>query len=423
MTSAEWLGLGAVVVLISLAALMAAAEVVITRTSRIHAYRLREDGRPGAASLARVAESPAPYLNVVLLLTLLFHLTGTTIAVAVAVRVLGGLGEVIATLVMTVLLFVLAEASPKTFAVQHTDRTALLLAPLVLALGRILGPIARLLIGVTNVILPGRGLKEGPFVTEAEIRAMADVASKEAAIGEEEKRLIHSIFEFGDTVVREVMTPRPDIVAVPVMTPLPEAMSVFIKHGHSRIPVYDATLDDVAGVLYAKDVMRELHAGHTKRPLSEIGQKPHLVPESKRVAELLKDMQKGKFHMAIVVDEHGTVSGLVTLEDVIEEIVGEIADEYDREEPDVKPAGAKAYRVKGRTPVDRLSEVLDVKLPSAEWDTVGGLVLGVLGHLPAQGEQVEIESLRFTAERVHGRRISEVLVERLEPAEPVRAGA
>ncbi|KYG11138.1 hypothetical protein BE21_08635 [Sorangium cellulosum] len=414
MTSADWVGLGAVAVLILLAALMAAAEVVITRMSRVRAYRLRDENRQGAASLVKLVDDPAPYLNVVLLLTLLFQLAGTTLAGSVALRVLGGYGDLVATLIMTVLLFVLAEAMPKTFAVQHTDRVALRLAPMVLALGAMLGPVARLLIGVTNVILPGKGLKEGPFVTEAEIRAMADVASKEEAIKEEEKQLIHSIFEFGDTVVREVMTPRPDIVAAPASTPLPEAMSLFINSGYSRIPIYDAGLDDIVGVLYAKDVVREYHAGHVERPLSGIAQKPHLVPESKKVAELLKEMQRDKFHMALVVDEHGTLGGLVTLEDVLEEIVGEIADEYDREEPNVKPVGEKAYRVNARTSVDQLSEVLDVKLPATEWDTVGGLMLGVLGHLPAQGEQMELERLRFTAERVHGRRISEILVEEIE---------
>jgi CBS domain containing-hemolysin-like protein len=274
------------------------------------------------------------------------------------VRVLGGYGEVVATLVMTVLLFVLAEAMPKTFAVQHTDRTALRLAPTLLALGAMLGPVARLLIGVTNVILPGKGLKEGPFVSEAEIRAMADVALQEEAIEEDESRLIHSIFEFGDTLVREVMTPRPDIVAASASTPLPEAMSLIINHGYSRIPIYDSGLDDVVGVLYAKDVVREVHTGRIERPLAEIAQKPHLVPESKKVAELLKEMQKGQFHMAIVVDEHGTLSGLVTMEDLLEEIVGEIADEYDREEPNVKPVGEKAYRVNARMPVDQLSDVL-----------------------------------------------------------------
>jgi len=417
MTGADWAGLGTVAVLIFLAAIMAAAEVIITRMSRVHAYRLREEDRRGAASLVKLVDDPAPYLNVILLLSLLLHLTGTTIAGAVALRVLGGYGEVVATLAMTVLLFVLAEATPKTFAVQHTDRVALRLAPLVLALGKVFGPLARLLISATNVILPGKGLKEGPFVTESEIRAMADVASKEASIGEEENRLIHSIFEFGDTVVREVMTPRPDIVAAPVRTALPEAMSLIIHHGYSRIPVYDAGLDDVVGVLYAKDLVRELHAGHVDMALGEIAQKPHFVPASKKVAELLREMQRDKFHMAIVVDEHGTVIGLATLEDLLEEIVGDICDEYDRDEPNVTPLGGKRYRVKARMPVAQLSETLSVSLPSSEWDTVGGLMLGILGHLPAQGEHVELDDLRFTAERVHGRRIFEILVEQIEGGE------
>jgi CBS domain containing-hemolysin-like protein len=251
---------------------------------------------------------------------------------------------------------------------------------------------------------------------------MAEVGHEEGAIEEDEKELIHSIFEFGDTIVREVMVPRPDIVMVPATATLDEVQDVVIRHGFSRIPVNGKGPEDIVGVVYAKDVLREIHRGKGERRLKDIMRKPYFVPESKKVSELLRDMQREKFHQALVVDEYGSLSGLVTLEDLLEEIVGEIEDEYDREEPNVEPVGENRLRVNARLPVDELNELLDVDLPNTEWDTVGGLVMGILGRVPARGEVVEFEGLRFTAERVQGRRISKILIERL-PSKAVEASA
>jgi CBS domain containing-hemolysin-like protein len=422
-TAFEWFLLGVVLLLILLAAVLAAAEVIVTRTTKLRAYHLEEEGRRGAASLVKIVENPAPYLSVLLFLLLAIHLTGTTIATVVAIRVIGDIGEVVATAVMTVLLFVLAEVTPKTYAVLHTDRVGLRVAPLVVGLTRVFGPLSQGLIKLANVIMPGKGLPEGPFVTEADIKAMAEVASEEEQIEEEEKELIHSIFEFGDTVVREVMTPQPDVVAIEESGSLDEVLDLVIRHGYSRIPVFRGGLDEIVGIVYAKDVLREIHAGRDGRSLRDLARRAYFVPESKKVADLLRDMQKEKVHVAIVVDEFGSVAGIVTLEDLLEEIVGEIADEYDREEPQVEPAGDGRFRVNARLPVDELNELLDMHLPNEEWDTVGGLMMGILGRLPTQGERVEFEGLRFTAERVQGRRIGKVLIERVpgRPAAEERA--
>jgi magnesium and cobalt exporter, CNNM family len=422
-TSLDLFLLGVVVVLIFLAGVLAAAEVIVTRTSKVRAYHLQEEGRRGATSLVKIVENPPPYLSVLLFLLLALHLSGTTIATVVAIRVIGDIGEVVATAVMTLLLFVLAEVTPKTYAVLHTDRVGLRVAPLVVGLTRVFGPVSQGLIKLANVIMPGKGLPEGPFVTEADIKAMAEVASDEEQIEEEEKELIHSIFEFGDTVVREVMTPQPDVVAIEESGSLDEVLDLVIRHGYSRIPVFRGSLDEIVGIVYAKDVLRELHAGRNGRTLRDLARRAYFVPESKKVADLLRDMQKEKVHVAIVVDEFGSVAGIVTLEDLLEEIVGEIADEYDREEPQVEPAGDGRFRVNARLPVDELNELLDTRLPNEEWDTVGGLMMGILGRLPIQGERVEFEGLRFTAERVQGRRIGKVLIERMPgtPAAEERA--
>jgi putative hemolysin len=313
---------------------------------------------------------------------------------------------------MTLLLFIFAEVTPKTFAIQQTDRVALRVAPLVVALTRLLGPVASVLIKIANVVMPGKGLPQGPFVTEEEIRAMAEVASDEAVIEEEEADLIHSIFEFGDTLVREVMVPRPDIVAAPIESGATHVLDLMLRHGYSRIPVYRATIDEIEGVVYAKDLLRHLHAGKPEVPLDTIMREPYFVPETKKVSELLREMQQKRVHIAIVLDEYGSVVGLATIEDLLEELVGEIADEYDREEPQIEPVDEDTFRVNGRLSIDDVNELLDVDLPHEEWDTVAGLMYGLLGSVPTQGETVTYDHLTFVAEKVQGRRIAKVLIKR-----------
>ncbi len=243
---------------------------------------------------------------------------------------------------------------------------------------------------------------------------MAQIGQEEGSIEREETQLIHSIFEFGDTIVREVMVPRPDIVAIESDKTLRDVQALVLEHGFSRIPVFTEDLDDVIGIVFAKDVLKALHQGKQDMPLRDIVREAHFVPESKKVADLLREMQREKFHIALVTDEYGSVSGLVTLEDLLEELVGEIADEYDTEEPEIEQVSEGRYRVDGKLSIGEVNEILDVELPDEEWDTVGGLMLGLLGQIPDQGEDVTYQHLRFTAEQVNGRRISKILITREE---------
>jgi magnesium and cobalt exporter, CNNM family len=420
-TAADWIGILAIIVLIFVSAIFAAAETFITRITRVRSYRLREEGRRGAASLVKIAENPPPYLNVTLLLMLAAHLAGTTIATLVAIRRLGDLGEWVATGAMTFLLFVFAEITPKTYAVLQTDRVALALAPLTVAITRVFGPLSQAQVTLANILMPGKGLPQGPFVTEGEIKAMAEVASDEDAIEEEEKELIHSIFEFGDTLVREVMVPRPDVVAAAIQSGPRNVLDLMLRHGYSRIPVYKENIDEIEGVVYAKDLLRHLHAGKGDVALDTIMREPYFVPETKKVSELLREMQQRRVHIAICLDEYGSVAGLATIEDLLEELVGEIADEYDREEPHVEPVDDDTFRVNGRLPIDDVNELLDVDLPHDEWDTVGGLMYGLLGSVPTQGQTVTYDNLSFTAEKVQGRRIAKVLIKRMKREEEQEA--
>jgi putative hemolysin len=409
----DWFEVVVIFILILAVAVLGASEVCITRMNRVRASRLKEEKRRGAGSLLRIVENPAPYLNVVLLLTLLSTIGGTTIASSLAVRHFHNIGELIATAAMTIVLFVFAEVTPKTFAIQQTDRVALALAPVIAALGRLVGPLAKFLVKFANVLMPGKGLPEGPFITEQELRASAEVAQEEGQIEEGEVELIHSIFEFGDTIVREVMVPRPDIVAVEHDTSLRDVQALVLTHGYSRIPVFREDLDNVTGIVYAKDVLKALHQGKHDAPLSEVVREAHYVPETKKVAELLREMQKEKFHIALVTDEYGSLTGLVTLEDLLEELVGEITDEYDREEPEMVEVGDGVYWVSGKVSIDDVNEMLDVELPDEGWDTVAGLVLDLFGRIPKEGERVPFQGLAFTAEEVQGRRIARVLIERV----------
>jgi CBS domain containing-hemolysin-like protein len=406
----------AVLVLVLAAGVLAACETAVSRINRVHALSLAEDGRRGAKLLVRIASDPARFLNPVLLSVLLCHVLGTTIATTVAVRAFGNAGEWIATIVLTTVLFVFAESAPKTFTILHTDSVALALAPVVYALGRALYPVARLLVGVSNVILPGKGLPKGPFMSEDEIRAIVTVAEEEEVIEEQEREMIHSIFEFGDTTVHEVMTPRPDMKVVGASTSVENAMDLAIKEGFSRIPVYeDDDPDNILGVVYVKDLFRALRDdGNGARMVKEFTREAFFVPEMMRVSDLLRQMQKRRVHMAIVADEYGDVAGLVTLEDLLEEIVGEITDEYDVEETSVIAVGDDRWLVRAKLPIGEFNAQVGADLSEdEEWNTIGGLVASVLGEIPKPGDEATYGGYAFRVERMQRRRIDTVLVRRL----------
>jgi CBS domain containing-hemolysin-like protein len=412
----SWLWL-LVLALVLFGSVLAIAEASLTRMTRVRALALVEEKRRNAVTLERIEADPPRFLNAIYLTVMLCQ-NGSAIIVAIlAEREFGGWGVTLVSVAFTLLYFVLVEAMSKTFGVLHSDGAALAVAPLVWFLGRMLAVPTRALIGLANVLLPGRGLKQGPFVSEADLRSMAEVGHEEGSIELEEKDLIHSIFEFGDTIVREVMVPRPDILAIESDKTLRDAQAAVLEHGYSRIPVFTDDLDDLLGVVYAKDVLKALHQGEREMPLREIVREAHFVPESKKVADLLREMQQEKFHIAMATDEYGSVSGLVTLEDLIEELVGEITDEYDVEEPELEEVAEGVYRVDGKMGIGEVNEILDVELPDEEWDTVGGLMLGLMGSIPDEGETVDFQSLSFTAEKVNGRRIVKIRIERREEPE------
>ena len=367
----------------------------------------------------RLVQDPEGFLNPVLLLVLISQLVTATLVGILAERWFGPVGVIAATVFEVVVIFVLAEALPKNWAVQNPERSALLLAPIVSAVVRFppIRLVSRGLIGLANMLLGPRARRVG--VSESELLAMADVALEEDVIEGHERELIHSIIEFGDTVVREVMVPRPDMRTLDGDQSVSEALGVAIEAGLSRLPVHAGNVDDIVGVAHAKDLIRAEREGHGDEPVRDFGRPAHFVPETKRVARLMREMQDLKYHLAVVVDEYGGTAGVVTLEDLIEELVGEIVDEYDVEEPPVQALDNGSFSVSARLAVDELSELVDAQLPTGEWDTVGGLLFNELGRVPVEGESVEVDGLTLVAERVEGNRVGRIrIVPRPTPHPP-----
>jgi len=416
-----------IVTLLAVSGVLALAETSLTRTGRVKAKALLDDHRRGARPLVRLVEHPERFLNPILLLVLICQLVSATLVGVLASQWLGAIGVVVATVFEIVVIFVVFEAIPKNWAVHNPERAALFSAPLVAAVVRFppVRLVSSLLIGLANLIIGrDKGDEASPNggVTESELRAMADVAHAEDVIEIEERAFIHSIIDFGDTVVREVMVPRPDMVTLEDDATVTGALETALAAGYSRLPVYRHNVDDVIGIAYTKDLMRIERAGRGKEQVGAHARAAHFVPETKRVASLLREMQDRKFHQSIVVDEYGGTAGLVTLEDLIEELVGEIVDEFDVEEPTVEWRADGSVVVAGRMPLSEADELLDAELPEGAWDTVGGLMLDLAGRVPHEGEAVEVDGFRLVAERVQGRRIGRVRIERRPVVEAPSAG-
>ncbi len=421
MTSGDvWL-LTAAATLVILAGLFSAADAALSSYSRARAEELASDGRPGAKRLVALLDDAPRYLNTALLLRLLCEISAIVLVTQLVRDVWDGkFWQAAATSigVMLVVSFVVIGVAPRTLGRQHNERIALLSAAPLSAITAILGPIPRLLILVGNAITPGRGFREGPFSTETELRELVDLAEASAVIESGERKMIHSVFELGDTTVREVMVPRNDVVYIERYKNLRQTMSLFLRSGFSRVPVIGENLDEVLGFAYLKDVVRrdfEAPDVEFTQRVEEVMRPAIFVPESKPVDALLSEMQAMRQHVAIVVDEYGGTAGLITIEDLLEEIVGEITDEYDEEEIEVEELDDGTTRVSSRYPIDDLDELFGFEVDEEDVDSVGGLMAKHLGRVPIPGSWVEAHGLRFEAEETAGRRnkIGTVLIRRL----------
>jgi CBS domain containing-hemolysin-like protein len=424
-TASDGLLLGAILVLFVLLALLAVAETGINRISRVKAEAIAHDDPRRGGALLRLVEEPEKFLNPVLLTVNVLQTASAFLSTILLDRLFGPWGLVAGFVVNVAILFVFTEAVPKTWAVLHSEQAAKATARPTSWLVKFwpLRMITQALIGFANWILPGRGIKEGPFVSERELLGIVHAAAQDEVIEHEERELIESIIEFGDTVAREVMVPRPDMVHLRADDTVAYALDKAIQHGISRLPVFSAAEDedDVVGVAYTKDLVRAEREGGGEMKVGDITRQVRYIPETKSLPTLMREMQADKAHMAIVVDEYGGIAGLVTLEDVLEELVGEIVDEYDLDDTEVERLPDGCYLIDGRMSIDEVNDLLGAELPDDDWDTVAGFLFGSLGHVPRTGEAVTYDAWRFEVDLVDGRRIRRIRVEPL-PASVDDAG-
>jgi magnesium and cobalt exporter, CNNM family len=412
---------GVVALLLIASGFFAMAETSLVRMNRSRARALRDQGRRGARPLVRLTDAPETFLNPLLLLVLMCQLVSATLVGVLAGHLFGAAGVFVATALEVIVIFVVFEAIPKNFAVQHLDATALTTAPIVGAMLRFwpIRWLSTLLLAVAQSVINLFGSSnDSSRVTDSEILAMADVAHEEEVIASEEREFIHSVIEFGDTVVREVMVPRIDMVDVPDATSVREALDLAIASGRSRLPVLGEGVDDVVGLVNLRHLAALVTQGRGEEMVREHMGPARFVPETKKVAALLTEIRRAKSHLFVVVDEYGGTAGLVTLEDVLEELVGEITDESDPAESisDDERSIDAGIVLSGRLNIDDANDEYELSLPRDGWDTVGGLVLDLAGGVPEVGDAYETEDYRLTVVRVDGRRIEEVLVEHLSDA-------
>ena len=414
MTS-KWPEVVALVVLVGVAAFFAASEAAIVATNRIRARALLEKKIRGAERLVRLVEDRNRTLTTVLIASTFVLLAGDSLATYLFLQWGVPHAAIWSTVVMTVAILMFGEILPKTIAVSSGDRTALRIAPLLAAVKRVLAPLTAAFLWVTDgmVRVLGGHPHGGPYVTEDDIKTLVNVGVEQKVLEEEERELIHSIIEFGDTIVREVMTPRTDMVTVAVTSSPRRALDLVIAEGYSKLPVYDETIDNVIGVVHDRELLIALANGTIATTSLRTLMRPvTLVPENKRISELLREMQRGKYTLAIVLDEYGGTAGVVTMEDLLEEIVGEIRDEHDEgEEEAIRRITDDEWVVEAGTNIEDVNTALGISLPHEEFETIGGHVVGLFGRLPREGEEIDAgNGIRLRVERTRGRRILAVRV-------------
>lgn len=394
------------------------AEMALSRMSKPRAAALAEKGVKSGKALVRLANEPTRWINPLLLTINVCQTVQATLTGVVSGRLFGPAGIAIGVFANVVIFFVMAEAVPKTYALLYPVKAATMSArPVLLLVG--FWPLrvtSDLLIRLTNVIVKGEGLRQGPFIGEREFLGVVEAAAQESVIEHEERELIESVIEFGDTVVKEIMVPSPDVISIDDQVSVTEALDSAVAQGFSRFPVLHVEDDrnDVVGVVYVKDLVIAERAGKGSENILPLLRGVEVVPENKSVADLMRSMQVAKIHLAMVADEYGSITGLVTLEDCLEELVGEIVDEHDEEDNSIRRLPNGDYLIAGGTSLSKLNDILLTKIPEDEFDTIGGLIFGRLGRVPLVGDSVDHEGWRFCTEELDGRRVQVVRVSTLQ---------
>lgn len=424
MTGADVIAIAVAVCLVPIGGLIACVDSALARVSPARAEEFLREERKGAKALSVIMADRPRYTNLLLLLRMACELTATVLVTIVARAEFGTRWPVplITVLIMIVICYALIGVGPRTIGRQHPNRVALAGAGAVRRLGRIFNPLAALLTLLGNAITPGRGLRDGPFATEVELRELVDMAEQTGVVEHDERQMIQSVFDLSDTIAREVMVPRTEVVWIEHGKTVRQALALALRSGFSRLPVVGESADDVLGVAYLKDLARRAQDAERARAtvVDDVMRPVSYIPESKPVDVLLREMQAARSHIAIVIDEYGGTAGLITIEDILEEIVGEINDEYDVERAPIERFDDDSARVTARLSVEDLGELFDVELPDRDdVETVGGLLAEALGRVPIPGATAVVHGLQLTAENAGGRRnrIDSVFVQRVVDAD------
>lgn len=394
-------------------AFFSASEVALIAMTRAKVRTLVNENRPGSSALAKLKESPEHLLITILIGNNIVNVAAASLATAVAIRIFGDIGVGIATGFVVLVLLFFGEIGPKIYATRATDSFALTIAPVILALSRLFSPIIWIIIRVNPRLGSGRDSSE-PVVTEEEIKEWIDVGKEEGTIEQGEQDMLYSVLEFGDTIAREIMTPRVDVVLIEDTHSFEDAIRIFNDTGFSRIPVFHDRIDNIIGILNVKDIFAAMVSRRQESTIQEVMYDPTFVPETKNIDDLLKELQINRVQIAVVIDEYSSFVGIVTVEDILEELVGDIMDEHDQEEPEVQEIAPGVFAVDAQMWVVDANERLSINLPTDEsYETIGGLVIDRLGHLPLHpGEKVEIpsENITLSVMQMHGRRIVKVKI-------------
>jgi len=417
-----------IVLLIVLAGFFAASEAALLALSRLRILQRANNGK--TSRLIKLIDERNHYLTTILVGNTIVLLTADSLATWAAFAYGIGHPVLIATVVMTIALLIFGEIVPKMVVVQDANKWAPRLAGFLQAVNLVLRPVTWAIVSLTAWLIRmfgGDPKAGGPYVTESDIRTLVNVGEKQGVIEEEEKEMIHSIFEFGDTVVREVMTPRTDMVCADVADPVSKGVEIVIREGYSKLPVYEGNIDHVVGVVHDRELLVYVARGELNAPLRSLMRPVKAIPENKKVADLLREMQAEKVSVAIVVDEYGGTAGLVTMEDLLEEIVGEIMDEYDAESsdkpPEITPAGDGQYIVDARMNIDDVNEQLGLHLPTEDFESIGGYTFGLFGRVPVPGEHVVIDGgVELVVEKTAGRRLLSVRIKNAHVVDEAGAG-
>ncbi|MDQ6659866.1 MAG: hemolysin family protein [Chloroflexota bacterium] len=411
----QWFQLILLIVMLILCAIASAAETAFTSISRIKLKNLIETGDKKAIQIDQLLSNPNRYLSTILIINSVAVIVASSMATVLALDVSQSYGELLSTLLSSLVVLIFCEITPKTAAVQNPLRWARTLVGPVSGAAWLLRPLVWFLSAITNSLvrlLGGQVKHRGPFVTEEELRLLVTVGEEEGVLEEEETEMIHSIFEFADTPVRDVMIPRIDMVTLEASATIDEAVDMALQGGFSRIPVYDGNIDNIIGVLYTKDMLKQLREGHHETPIRDLVRLAYFVPETKKLDDLLREMRQNRVHLAIVIDEYGSVAGHVTIEDLVEEIVGDIQDEYDREEKLFEQLNESVYIFDAKISIDEFNELMGTALEDQDYDTLGGFLYAQLDKIPTTNDAITFNGLKFTVLNTRGRRITKVRVER-----------